>query len=51
MSCFVEDRKDNHIHFLDCTDGDYTYTVEIFKTNYIFNNAFIDGYKTRPTQY
>jgi len=32
MSCYVEDRKDNHIHFVDGTDGGYTAAAKIFKT-------------------
>ncbi len=32
MSCYVEDRKDNHIHFVDGTDGGYTSAAKIFKT-------------------
>jgi len=32
MSCYVEDRKDNHIHFVDGTDGGYTAAAKVFKT-------------------
>lgn len=31
MSCYVEDRKNNHIHFVDGTDGGYTAAAKIFK--------------------
>tara|TARA_R100001369_G_scaffold20091_3_gene36953 strand:+ start:29680 stop:30843 length:1164 start_codon:yes stop_codon:yes gene_type:complete len=32
MSCYVEDRKNNHIHFVDGTDGGYTAAAKVFKT-------------------
>lgn len=32
MSCYVEDRKDKHIHFIDGTDGGYTSAAKIFKS-------------------
>ncbi len=32
MLCYVEDRNDNHIHFVDGTDGGYTAAAKIFKT-------------------
>ncbi|AZQ43474.1 DUF3095 family protein [Nonlabens ponticola] len=31
MSCYVQDRKDNHIHFVDGTEGGYTSAAVIFK--------------------
>lgn len=31
MSCYVQDRKDNHIHFVDGTEGGYTSAAMIIK--------------------
>lgn len=31
MSCYVQDRKDNHIHFVDGTEGGYTSAARILK--------------------
>jgi hypothetical protein len=32
MSCYVQDRKDNHIHFVDGTEGGYTSAAVIYKS-------------------
>ncbi len=32
MSCYVQDRKDNHIHFVDGTEGGYTSAAIIYKS-------------------
>ncbi|EDP94774.1 DUF3095 domain-containing protein [Kordia algicida OT-1] len=31
MSCYVQDRKENHIHFVDGTEGGYTTAAMMFK--------------------
>lgn len=31
MSCYVQDRKQNHIHFVDGTEGGYTVAATLFK--------------------
>ncbi|SCY26843.1 Protein of unknown function [Nonlabens sp. Hel1_33_55] len=31
MSCYVQDRKNNHVHFVDGTEGGYTSAAVIFK--------------------
>lgn len=31
MSCYVQDRKENHIHFVDGTEGGYTTAAVMFK--------------------
>jgi hypothetical protein len=31
MSCYVQDRKENHIHFVDGTEGGYTTAAFVFK--------------------
>lgn len=31
MSCYVQDRKENHIHFVDGTEGGYTAAATLFK--------------------
>lgn len=31
MSCYIEDRKEKHIHFVDGTEGGYTSAATIFK--------------------
>ncbi|MGJ8683282.1 MAG: DUF3095 family protein [Nonlabens sp.] len=32
MSCYVQDRKENHIHFVDGTEGGYTSAAIIYKS-------------------
>lgn len=32
MSCYVEDRKNNHIHFVDGTEGGYTKAAMMYKS-------------------
>ena len=34
MSCYVQDRGDNHIHFVDGTEGGYTSAAIIYKKKY-----------------
>ncbi|KQC32041.1 hypothetical protein AAU57_00910 [Nonlabens sp. YIK11] len=34
MSCYVQDRRDNHIHFVDATEGGYTSAAVIFKSKF-----------------
>jgi hypothetical protein len=34
MSCYVQDRNDNHIHFVDGTEGGYTSAAIIYKSKY-----------------
>lgn len=34
MSCYVQDRDDNHIHFVDGTEGGYTSAAIIYKSKY-----------------
>lgn len=34
MSCYVQDRVDNHIHFVDGTEGGYTSAAIIYKAKY-----------------
>lgn len=31
MSCYIEDRKEKHIHFVDGTEGGYTSAARMFK--------------------
>lgn len=31
MSCYIQDRKENHIHFVDGTEGGYTAASQVFK--------------------
>ncbi|MEZ4886811.1 MAG: DUF3095 family protein [Chitinophagales bacterium] len=37
MSCYVEDRKEAHIHFVDGTEGGYTAAAEMFKGKALIN--------------
>ena len=37
MSCYVRDRKDQHIHFVDGGDGGYTKAAGMMKTKFIDN--------------
>jgi hypothetical protein len=34
MSCYVEDRKNKHAHFVDGTEGGYTKAAEMLKSKY-----------------
>jgi precorrin-6B methylase 1 len=34
MSCYVRDRKDQHIHFVDGGDGGYTKAARVLKTKF-----------------
>tara|TARA_R110002049_G_scaffold28009_1_gene95914 strand:- start:3361 stop:4521 length:1161 start_codon:yes stop_codon:yes gene_type:complete len=37
MTCYVRDRKDQHIHFVDGIDGGYTKAASVLKTKFIDN--------------
>jgi hypothetical protein len=37
MSCYVRDRKDQHIHFVDGGDGGYTKAAGLLKSKFISN--------------
>jgi hypothetical protein len=34
MSCYIEDRKEKHIHFVDGTEGGYTSAAKMFKEKF-----------------
>jgi hypothetical protein len=37
MSCYVEDRRDKHIHFIDGTNGGYTKAALMYKSKIMKN--------------
>ena len=43
MSCYVQDRKENHIHFVDATEGGYTKAAASFKVKLKQTDLFLKG--------
>ena len=45
--CYVQDREDNHIHFVDGTEGGYTTAALVYKSkingDYWYFNSFYNA--------